>query len=570
MEEIQDWEHQWFEICHNPALFQMFVTPINDEQTDVLPFDDWYEEDHWGSIRSYQIPMLPWDHLLPARVPIDKARRANYHGIDRKSLGDIDVFGGRGMSKSFGITHDIAETAIVRSGEITMLTCLDESHLQQRIEEVFKYVNKHPLIMLFVENKKATSAYPSIDWTTGHKTNFIIESTTGEGDSYYGHHVHRVIIDEHQLLSTKARTKLNDAVVPDTGAVFRTYGVSDGRRDTPAHEVRNDPKQAKKVYQIPQYLRESYTPLTKRNHIKEYFGEGTLAFVTNVEAEEGEPTSSVWNMSDIRACIEIVPADLKDTKKAYNEKRRISCPITIINAEELKTKDIADFNYPKVRQIDRTVVLSMDVGKSEHPSVIGIWDIEEDTTKPLADPGRYIPSQWGKVVLWDVDYIDQARIVLFLIKRYGVAKFGLDRTGTDGDAVLQLIRKLNEDEKLEFEIIGFDSRTVLEIEVPKIDEKDKGVKKYGAKFFVTERLARRFSERLIHILYDIKAELEFESEVSKLSSGVNQMTYVGPQGDHTIDMMRILEYILYKMSETNKVIKRAAKFVTKIWKMGHL
>jgi len=570
MEEIAEWEWQWWEIIHHPGLFQMFITPINEAGTDVLPFDDWFEEDHWGNIRTYQIPMLPWDHLLPSRVPIDRARRANYHGIDRKSLGDISVFGGRGMSKSFGFSHDVTQTAIVRGGEISLPTCRDEGHLQQRVEGVFNYAEKHPLISMFVESKRGTAPYPRIVWVTGHETNFVFESTNGEGENYLGHHVHRIYIDEYQLTSQKALKRLHDAVVPDTGAVIRTFGVSDGRRDTPAHDVRNDPKEAKKVYQLPQYLRESWTPLTKQAAIKSYHGDETLEYVTNVGAEEGEPTSGVWNMTDIRACVEIVPADLKDTKKAVSEKRKIVCPIVVITGEELKTKELSDIEFPKVRELEKTVVLSMDVGKSEHPSVIGIWGIDEDTEKAVNDLGRYIPRQWGKVVLWRVGYIDQAQIALRMIRRYGASKFGIDKTGADGDAVVENMRKFNEADNLEFELIPFDSRKTLEVEVARISEDDKGVKKVGAKYFVTERLMRRFSERFIHILYDQIAELEFETEVSKVSSGVNQMSYAGPQGDHTIDTMRILEFILYKMSESKKIVKRAIRFASKVWKIGHM
>jgi hypothetical protein len=570
MEEIQDWEWQWFEIVHNPALFQMFITPTNEAGTDLVPFDDWFEEDHWSEIRSYQMPMLSWDHLLPSRVPVDRARRANYHGIDRKSLGDINVFGGRGMSKSFGFNHDALQTAIARPGEITLVTSRDEGHLQQRVEGVFTYADKHPLIKMFVGKPRRTAPYPQIEWTTGHITNFIFESTNGEGENYLGHHTHRALIDEIQLTSNKALMRLHDTAIPDEGHVVRTFGVSDGRRDTPAHDFRNDPKLANKLYVLPQYLRESWTPLTKQEAIYMYHGNDTLEYVTNVEAQEGEPTSGVWNMSDIRACVEIMLADLKDTKKAVSEKRRIACPIVVVNDEDIKTKDIGDIEYPKVRELEKTVVLTMDVGKSEHPSVIGIWGIDEDIEKGVNDLGRYIPRQWGKVVLWRIGYLDQAKIALAMIRKYGASKFGIDKTGSDGDAIVENMRKFNEVDGLDFELVPFDARKVLDVEVTKISEDDKGVKKVGAKYFVTERLMRRFAERFIHILYDMQGELEFESEVSKVSGGVNQMSYAGPQGDHTIDMMRILEYVLYKMGESKKRIKKAIKFAMNVVRMGRI
>ena len=100
--EISDNEIALYEVLHHPAEFIEFMTPVDERATRRLPLQTWFDEDHFGSVRPYQLPGLPWDHMLPDdKYPIDASKAPGYRGVDRVGVGNGLIFGGRKTSKSF-------------------------------------------------------------------------------------------------------------------------------------------------------------------------------------------------------------------------------------------------------------------------------------------------------------------------------------------------------------------------------------------------------------------------------------------------------------------------------------
>jgi hypothetical protein len=550
------------ETLHHPIAFQEFVTPVNARATKTLPMEDWLEEDRWGNVRVYQYPTLGWDHLLPDSVPIDSGGRE----ADRVSMGNCFDWGGRATSKSWGGTHDELQDGIVRAGELSLVTSLDDNHLEKRIELLWKYKNQHPLFKVLVTGARR-DPHAIMNWWNGHETNGIIESTTGEGDTYLGTHAHRVNIDEFQLTSQNAWTKLHDAVSED-GCVMRTTGVSDGRLDTPAHDTRNSDQYAPYVHEKPQMLNKiKWTPANKLRAIETYGGIDSQGYKTNILALEGDPMSGVWDMDQIKACIATMS---EDSRKNVENRRPQKCPVEYVNGVKFKEyvenfmagyiadgkskekaralaveRVIGTIDFPADRDAKQRVVLSMDVGKRIHPSVVGIWGIDEKGN----------PVLWGIVIFYSVDYEDQAEILKHMIDRYGADYIGLDTTGRGGDAIAEkLIKWRSVDEGLTIVPVVFSS--TVEVPDPTKTEgrrkRDRNAKKkLGVKYFATSQLQIRFQRQAITLLHDFSMLTEFQTEVAKRSSGRTQSvpeTYFGPRGDHRIDMLRCLEMLLYVMT----------------------
>ncbi len=66
------------------------------------------------------------------------------------------------------------------------------------------------------------------------------------------------------------------------------------------------------------------------------------------------------------------------------------------------------------------------------------------------------------------------------------------------------------------------------------------------KHFSTQKLFERFRKRMIRLLDEVGIRTEFASEVAKASSNaVVGETYSSPNGDHRIDMFRVLEMMIY-------------------------
>ena len=549
------------ELLHHPAVFMEFITPVDDKGTTVLPFRDWFAADHWGQTRLYQLPSLGWDHMLSSSVPID----AGGLGIDRVALGTVDDCGGRNTSKSFGLVHDVLQDALVRPGEQCGITSRDANHLTKRLEELWKY-RYHPFCRPLIVRARRGEPYSIIEWWNGHESIGVYEGTAAEGDNYLGTHWQRVNIDEFQLMSREAWRKMYDAK-SEEGVVMRMTGVSDGRRDTPAHDVRNDPAWQRYLNIKPQYLNERvWTPGNKVRSIRAYGGVDSQGYVTNVDAGEGEPVSGVWDLAALRACVLTLAAD---KHKPLEARRTIRCPQVKLHARDfVDAHGGPNVELPPDRNSAVDVWLSIDVGKRRHPSVIGIWGIDKE-----------IPHLWGMVVLNKVEYPDQAMFLQQLIRYYGVVRVGVDIGEAGGDQIVsELSRWKKKPAGLEIMPFNFSAH----VEVPDLGvvvregkrrKRDKeATKKYGLKYFTTVQLQRRIAERRIVLLYSEEMFTEFGSEVAKVTTGrfsTIPESYYGPQGDHIIDMIRVLEAMMFYHAQNKQQKRRKFTGVT-IGRLGKM
>ncbi len=534
-----------YTILHHPLLFPEFITPVDDIASDIMPMEDWYTNHHFGHTRLYQYAIVPWDHTLPSNVPIDKSKPP-YGEIDRKTLGEAYVFGGRKTSKSWTFEHDVIQYALIRKGESCMVTSLDDVHLTQRLDGIWRWVRNHPLVSKLVNHEKR-GVPAKITWYNGHVTDGVYESMAGQGNNYLSFHDHRVCIEEFQLTSKVAFDKLHDAV-SEKGVVLRTIGVSDGRIDTPAHEIRQSDDLRPYVHAQPQYVSQFWTPESKKNAIRVYGGVDSHNYKTNVDAEEGDPSSGVWNIEDYLACIARVP---EDAKKPIEQRRKIRCPSITYGGKQFTDANLADqvseVEFPPRRDTGVRVIVTMDVGYKPHPTVFVIWGFGKDM----------IPRQWGKIVLLEVPYKHQARFLLRVVRYYGATTACIDITGTDGRSVVQELTEMaQEPDYPAFTLCSWDSRSNIEEEFASDQVSDNNkmeVKKTAYKEFFTVKARVRQAERRIEYLDDATQELEFRTEITKKSSGrftSTSLIYIGPKGDHLIDNARQLEYILYLDSNT--------------------
>lgn len=539
------------DIFHHPGLYQEFITPVNDTATQTLPLKDWLNEDHFGTVRPYQIPALPWDHMLPSDVPIDRAYMPGYKGIDRKDLGEAYECGGRSTSKSWGLVHDATQTPCVRRGEETLVTSRDDNHLTKRLDTIKIYVTQHPLLSELVSGKaKWNEPYARVEFVNGHVIKGIYESTSGEGENYVGEKFHRKLIDEFQLTSMQAWKNLHDATADGQGCVVRATGVSDGRRDTPMHKIRTDTEKQAAVYKKPQYLSESWTPRRKRDAIDEYGGIDSQDYKTNVDAEEGEEVSTVWNLRDILLCTK-VPKE--DQRKNLDNKHFVQCPILQINKQDIDEEGLpSPARFPEVQNIEWPIFIPVDIGWKRDPTIAGVFGIE-----PVKDEFKI--HQWGNIEMLHVDYSDQAAILLEMAKHYKADGVGIDYTGSDGTAVAQEWERLDDPYIDEVWFVKWDTRVPILVEGQKrFGRKKEPDKKVDKRHFITLRMMTRFGNRMAELLYDDSTILEFRTEVKKPSTSrasTYEFLYSAPKGDHRIAMMRILEYMLY-LSPTRQKQKR--------------
>lgn len=558
-------ESEWhlYEALHHPAIFQEFITPVDDRATKILPMEDWLENDHFGFVRPYQYPTLGWDHMFLDNVPIDS------HGqeVDRIMAGQCYDWGGRATSKSFGGTHDELQNGVLRPSEESLITSKDDNHVDKRIQLLWRYKESHPLFRVLISHAKQ-DPFVTVNWWNSHKTYGIPEGTYAQGEAYLGYHFHRINIDEFQLMSQQGWKNLHDCRDKESGCVIRTTGVSDGKVDTPAHKTRQERRYARFVHIKPQMLNErGWSPYAKKNAIESYDGEDTQGYKTNVLAEEGDPVQSAWDIDQIVSCIAKQPSQKyrpianRDSitcpfvrvngvpfKRAIEEKMRVyrSDGMTKEKARERATlEEIAKrVVLPAERDLNYRVVLSMDVGQRMSPSIIGVWGLDENNK----------PHLWCILVIFKVDYPNQAEILKYVIKRYDVKSIGVDATGNDGQAIIQiLVRWRSEEEGLFIVPVIFSST----VELPDLTQPKKRGKqptrKLRVKYYATCQMRSWFQQQEIELLDDYAMFREFRTESAKSSDNpVVGETYSTTTSDHRIDMMRVLALLLFYMDTKQK------------------
>ncbi len=537
--EISDPEIALYEVLHHPAEFIEFLTPVDERATRRLPLQDWFEEDHFGKVRPYQLPGLPWDHLLPDDVyPIDASKTPGYRGIDRVGLGNARVFGGRKTSKSFELEHDPLQAAMIRDSESSMLTSRDAMHLEERWTTLWDYANRHPLLSPLLTYKRRSDPFGELRWANSHRTLAVIESAHSKGDPYTGKHVHRVNFDEYQLTTAEALLKFYDATAEE-GCVFRATGVSDGRRGTPASRDRNDPAKRDELHIRPQLVSDRWTPPAKEAAIENYGGEASHEYQTNVLAGEGEPTTGVWDIGNIISCMEIMAEDIN---KGPDKRRYVKCPVTVITNQNLEAGfDIRQMDLAPERGESAEIWVSADIGKRADPTIIGVHGMSEEK----------IPSLIGMIILRLIPYPVQGDIVKFIANRYGATRVGIDSTGGGGEAVNERLTEIMKGTGITVHPIDFRSTVAR----PTLATDDTGTRRKRKKLltrtvqikhFSTQKLFERFRKRRINLLDEGEMRIEFASEVAKTSSSpVVGETYSSPKGDHRIDMFRVLEMMIY-------------------------
>jgi len=540
-----------YDILHNPYVFDEFITPVDETATTVMPFKDWFEVDRWGKVRLYQIPSLPWDHSLPRDVPVDSGGS----GVDKISVGNAHEWGGRNTSKSFGLVHDAIQTPLVSPGDNSLVTSRDDNHLTKRLDAIWMYVERHPFYIPLIVSSKKGDPYARVEFWNGHVIKGIFESTSGEGDPYIGSHFNRANFDEFQLTGQTAWEKFYDAR-HELGCVVRTTGVSDGRVDTPAHATRRDADSARHTYRRPQFLNSKlWNPQAKVNAIENYGGIDSQGYKTNVLALEGEPMSGVWDIEQISNCFEL---NSKDKSKLIANRRKVECPVVRVSAEQfVNGLDVRDIILPPDRNSLHTVWVSLDVGKRRDPTVVGIWGLDENQK----------PHLWGLLIFLGMEYDEQSAVLLRVIKHYGVQAVGIDTTEARGDIIA---RELLKDKEKGYEVVSVNFGST--VEVPELDDiknknvrrknKDQPMKKLGVKYYATTQLAVRYAQLQIALLYHFAMLLDFQTEVSKSSTGRFTSvpeTYHAPQGGHFIDMVRVLEMMFFYIDAASKGSRRKRK-----------
>ena len=305
-----------------------------------------FDYKQFGELRFYQEPMLSdeaivdWD-LTARELKLNKKTTFQL----KKNVGEIYCFGARKYGKSqVCMLFDILNDMMTSGSQKTALASVDMIHIRRILDPIKSCLQNHPICKLF-ERRIASSPDYQFELKTGYilnSVNFNIGSKA-PGQQFYGHHFHKLYIEEASLENEEVYDKRKDAV-SEFGAIFRISGMCNFTPQSPAGKAYYGAETHNHVLNYPQYVNViSWDEKEKRQRIEEYGGEHTINYRIYVKGDIVEDGISVFDMARVRqncivdkkllTTIEITKDRFKHYKAFLNVERPVNAERIFVSAD---------------------------------------------------------------------------------------------------------------------------------------------------------------------------------------------------------------------------------------------
>jgi len=301
LEKITEKELQYMESWHIPRCLA---------ESLFSDFDNFgrFEEDKFGEIRIYQLPMLSDEAL------IDFEATAKYHNLSkqeefnlRKNVGDIYNFGARLYGKTLiSLRLDIALSSLYEKGLKSAYWSID----QKRIYGVLKYVEQamkyHPIFRPFdfsCKYKDEIRFYGKKNYWELRGVNITLAGKS-PGKQWYQLHVDKMWGDEVSFETEEVFDKRYDSV-GELGTIHRQAGMTNFTKHSPAGRAFSDPKNRDKVMNLPRYVNPFWNEEKLEDALKKFGGKEVPNFRVFVGGEIIEDGISEIDMDRVKECYQI-------------------------------------------------------------------------------------------------------------------------------------------------------------------------------------------------------------------------------------------------------------------------
>jgi len=340
----------------------------------------------------------------------------------------------RSVGKSTLIEVEALWGAEVFPGFQTLIATQGESQLYPIMERIIYRINNDPYLKSQLAKKPVRNPKYHIVFKNGHQ---IWGSIAGpDGTNFNGLHVHRILVDESQIMTKKAWTELWRCRNMGSLTSIRIMGVPNGLRDRKFFDLTNDRKHWEWFH-----FTQCMLPESNFNEVisgaKEYSDIGYPDFNNPDFLQQFLGLHAVPSRTGID-----FDAYLK-TIKEYAFYQIIDIPRSVF--PEIITEDpepiarsFMDFAGDQVKEIDHfikdegvsKIFAGADLGYASDPTEVVLFYEDPANNNKLTAMCRFHFER--------IDYPIQCALLEFLFNRYPIVRMGID-LGNNGLAVHQFM-----------------------------------------------------------------------------------------------------------------------------------
>ena len=533
LEKITEKEIRFMEHWHTPRCLA---------ESLFSDFDNFgrFEEDKFGDIRLYQLPMLSDEPL------IDFKTTAKYHNLSkqkefdlRKNVGEIYNFGARLYGKTLvSLRLDIALSSLYEKGLKSAYWSID----QKRIYGVLKYVEQamkyHPIFKPFgftCKYKDEIRFYGRKNYWELRGVNITLEGKS-PGKQWYQLHVDKMWGDEVSFETDEVFKKRRDSV-GELGTIHRQAGMTNFTKHSPAGKAFYEPKNRDKVMNLPRYVNPYWDEEKLEKALKEFGGREAPNFKIFVGGEIIEDGISVMDMDRVKEC--------------YHIKKKIK-------RFELKKEQFKDFEnlivVERPKNAER-IFIAADVGDGSGGSDISVFS-------EIGDKYNYLYN----LILYNFKEKEQLKVFKWLIEKLEANIIAIDC----GEALGRNLCDNFEDLYGKEHVVRYGGNYKVRVGFKK-DEKGNVIIIKGESVFREEFMSVWSMTRLMHLLYesrinipmDYKLDAQLNSIIST-TSGMRKI-YACPSetGDHLWSGWKVFSIAQWLKKDFNQT-----KPMTQEWASG--
>jgi hypothetical protein len=312
---------------------------------------------------------------------------------------------GRDVGKTTEIEICMLHFALTQSGKECLLATQWQNNLAPTLERIIRTCQNHPQVAPRVR-RITRSPFTRIEFVNG---SLLMGKIAGNrGVNFQNTHVDFIAVDEAQNMLDCGWDELFPAL--NAGGMFYIYGVPNGLRNR-YYQLSSD--SGFKQYRWPSSLHPDFDEAKDEELARLYGGRDTPGYIHNVLGEHGSPAGSVFQFNHLERCV--LPHS-----ELYLQ----------LTGDNPQSNDKLGRWLASMELADDRILLGMDVGYSQDPSVVSVWAVGG------TDMDNWRLRSCGVLSMERIPYREQESILSRIMQQTSTEALACDRGG-GGLAVLQ-------------------------------------------------------------------------------------------------------------------------------------
>ncbi len=499
-----------------------------------------FEEDVFGEIRLYQLPMLSDEALIDFEATAKYNNLSEQEEFDlRKNVSDIYNLGARLYGKTLiSLRLDIALSSLYEEGLQSAFWSIDEKRLRGVLDFVKLAFEYHPIFKLwnfYCSYKPEIKFYGRNNYWSLKGINITLKGKS-PGEQWFQVHVEKMWGDEVSFETEEVFKKRRDSV-GEMGTIHRQAGMTNFTRHSPAGKSFYDPENKEKVINLPRYINPHWSDKDLEDALKDFGGKEAPNFRVFVCGEIIEDGVSEFDIERVKDC--------------YMTKKRIK-------RFELKKKQFVNFEslivVERPKNAER-IFICADVGDGAGGSDITIFS-------EVGNKYNYLYN----IVLYSFKEKEQLKVFNWLVEKLQANIIAIDC----GEALGRGLCDTFEDLYGKEHVVRYGGNYKVRVDFKK-DEKNNPITVKGKPVYREEYMSEWSVRRLKVLLYEtrinIPIDYKFDEQINSVISTTSGMrkiyACISESGDHLFSSFKTFAIAQWLMKDFNQTPK-----MTQDWGTG--